>query len=46
MASDLTDIEISLLKRVNLDLATQADVAHAIALKQGEKELEGQKWWT
>jgi aspartate beta-hydroxylase len=43
---DLTDIEISLLKQVNLDLATEADVAHEIALKQGEKELDGQKWWT
>ena len=43
---DLTDIEISLLKKVNLDLATQADFAHETALKQGEKELDGQKWWT
>jgi len=43
---DLTDIEISLLKQVNLDLATQADVVHEMALKQGEKELDGQKWWT
>jgi len=43
---DLTDIEISLLKRVNLDLANEDDFAHELALKQGRKELEGQKWWT
>ena len=43
---DLTDIEISLLKQSNLNLATQADVAQAAALKQGQKELDGQKWWT
>lgn len=43
---DLTDVEISLLKRVNLDLASQDDVAHEVALKQAERELEGQKWWT
>lgn len=43
---DLTDIEISLLKQVNLDLASQADIAHEMALRQGEKELDGQKWWT
>lgn len=42
---DLTDIEISLLKQVNLDLATEADVAHAIALEEGKKQLEGTKWW-
>jgi len=41
----LTDIEVSLLKQINLDLATQADVAHAAVLKWGEKALHGQKWW-
>jgi aspartate beta-hydroxylase len=43
---DLTDIEVSLLKQSNLGLVSQADVAHAAALKQGRKELDGQKWWT
>ena len=43
---DLTDIEISLLKEVNLDLASRADAAHEMALKQGEGDLDGQKWWT
>jgi hypothetical protein len=43
---DLTDIEISLLKQVNLDLANQDDVAHEAALREGMKDLEGQKWWT
>jgi len=42
---DLTEIEISLLKQANLDLATQADVAHATVLKNRGKELEGKKWW-
>jgi aspartyl/asparaginyl beta-hydroxylase (cupin superfamily) len=42
---DLTDIEISLLKQGNLDLATQADAAHANVLKERGKELEGKKWW-
>jgi len=43
---DLTDIEISLLKQVNLDLASQSDVAHEMALRQAQNELDGQKWWT
>jgi aspartate beta-hydroxylase len=42
---DLTDIEVSLLKQVNLDLASQADAAHAKALKEGKKQLKGKKWW-
>jgi aspartyl/asparaginyl beta-hydroxylase (cupin superfamily) len=41
---DLTDIEISLLKQVNLDLA-KADVAHDIALREGKKQLEDKRWW-
>lgn len=41
---DLTDIEISLLKQVNRELA-KANVAHATALKEGKKRLEGKKWW-
>jgi aspartate beta-hydroxylase len=42
---DLTDIEISLLKQANLDLAKAADAAHAAVLKERGKELEGKKWW-
>jgi aspartyl/asparaginyl beta-hydroxylase (cupin superfamily) len=41
---DLTDIEISLLKQTNLDLA-KPDVSHAVALREGKKELEGKRWW-
>jgi aspartyl/asparaginyl beta-hydroxylase (cupin superfamily) len=41
---DLTDIEVSLLKQVNRALA-KADAAHALALKEGRKKLEGENWW-
>lgn len=42
---DLTDIEISIFKQTNLDLATKTDVAHAITLEEGKNLLEGKKWW-
>lgn len=42
---DLTDLEVSLLKQVNMALATDSDVAHAISLREGRKQLEGEKWW-
>jgi aspartate beta-hydroxylase len=41
----LTDIEVSLLKKINVELAKAGDVAHAIALREAQKELEGKKWW-
>jgi aspartyl/asparaginyl beta-hydroxylase (cupin superfamily) len=42
---ELTEIEVSLLRRVNVELAKAADTAHDTALRQAEKELEGKKWW-
>jgi aspartate beta-hydroxylase len=42
---DLTDLEVSFLERINMDLAKAQDVAHAIALKKGQRQLEGKKWW-
>jgi aspartate beta-hydroxylase len=42
---NLTDIEVSLLKRVNVDLAKAEDVKHDHVLREAEKELEGEKWW-
>jgi aspartyl/asparaginyl beta-hydroxylase (cupin superfamily) len=42
---ELTDIEVSLLKRVNVDLAKAEDVKHDHVLREAEKELEGEKWW-
>jgi aspartyl/asparaginyl beta-hydroxylase (cupin superfamily) len=42
---DLTDLEVSFLKQVNLSLANSADAAHASKLKNEEKELWGKKWW-
>lgn len=43
---DLTDIEVSLLKQVNVELAAIADFLHDKELRDAEKELEGEKWWT
>jgi aspartate beta-hydroxylase len=42
---ELTEIEVSLLRQVNRDLARVADAAHDTALREAEKELEGEKWW-
>ncbi len=42
---ELTDIEVSLLKKVNVELAKVADAIHDGALREAEKELEGEKWW-
>ena len=41
---DLTDVEVSLLKQVNLDLA-RADVMHDVALREGKKQLQDKRWW-
>lgn len=42
---DLTDIEVSLLKKVNVDLARADDAVHDTQLRDSVNELEGQKWW-
>lgn len=42
---ELTDIEVSLLKKVNVALAKDIDVVHDAELRESEKELEGTKWW-
>ena len=42
---ELTDIEVSLLKRVNVALAKDIDVVHDTELRASEKELEGTRWW-
>jgi aspartyl/asparaginyl beta-hydroxylase (cupin superfamily) len=41
---DLTDVEVSLLKQVNLDLA-KPDIAHEVALREGKKQLDDKRWW-
>jgi aspartyl/asparaginyl beta-hydroxylase (cupin superfamily) len=42
---ELTDIEVSLLKKVNTALAKEIDAVHDNELRESEKELEGTKWW-
>lgn len=42
---ELTDIEVSLLKKVNMALAKDIDAVHDSELRESEKELEGTKWW-
>ena len=42
---ELTEIEVSLLKKINVDLAREVDVVHDNTLKESEEELTGEKWW-
>jgi aspartyl/asparaginyl beta-hydroxylase (cupin superfamily) len=42
---ELTEIEVSLLKKVNVDLAKPVDAYHDNTLRESERELEGEKWW-
>lgn len=42
---ELTQVEVSLLKKVNVELAKVADEMHDTTLRESENELEGEKWW-